>query len=204
MSPGCTRSSLTRRVRRAYARRPRVSYHAWARILNHPSSDDPDLDFEYDGSSTVGFAISPGKGCEAASVGFIHRRNVARDVNEWFWHTCCKTQYASLVSDEHLIKCHAMLVDLLDYAIGLGIDVVVRDETGYWESRNVAALLESVRRMNHIVASFAGALGDAISSASHQVESPIFAHPDFEHIEMEPDSACSPNVQDEQPKDTGR
>ena len=34
----------------------------------------------------------------------------------WHWHYCCKTQYASVVSDEHLLRCHLMLIDLLDSA----------------------------------------------------------------------------------------
>jgi hypothetical protein len=86
------------------------------------------------------------------------------------------------VSEEHLVTCHTALVSILDRAIEIGIDVIVHDETGYWESRDVNVLLESVRRMNRIVAAFAGKLSDGLSPL--RVEGAIFAHPRFERIEM--------------------
>jgi hypothetical protein len=78
------------------------------------------------------------------------------------WHTCCKTQYASVVSDEHLIRCHLSLVSLLEAAAGIGVGVTVRDETHYWETRDTDRLIEEVHRMNRIVAKLAGRLGDAV------------------------------------------
>jgi hypothetical protein len=70
----------------------------------------------------------------------------------------------------------------LDRAIDLGIDVVVHDETGYWETRDETRLLAEVHRMNGIVARFAGAFSDKLSSDS--IQAPIFEHPRFEHLEM--------------------
>ena len=93
----------------------------------------------------------------------------------------CKTQYASVVSDDHLITCHTALVALLDHAIALGVDVEVLDETGYWESRDSAVLVESVHKMNQLVAKLAGGLSDAMDG---RVEASIFEHPRFEHLEM--------------------
>src|SRR4051812_16269756 len=91
-------------------------------------------------SCAFAFAVAPGKECEAAFFGFIAPGSRAKyeesddDLcpGEWFWSGCCKTQYASLVSDEHLIKCHLGLVRLLEHAATLGITVSVEDETGYW------------------------------------------------------------------------
>ena len=105
---------------------------------------------------------------------------------EWFWHHCCKTQYASVVSWDHLIRCHLSLVALLDYAIERGIDVVVRDEGHYWETRDTASLVSEVDYMNKVVAALAGRLGDAIERTGHTVGAPIFEHREFEHLEMEP------------------
>jgi hypothetical protein len=74
-------------------------------------------------------------------------------------------------------------VSLLDYAIEIGVDVVVRDETGYWQSRDVATLIDEVHEMNRVVAKFAGAMSDQLTQ--HDVRSAIFHHPDFENLEME-------------------
>ena len=156
-------------------------FHLWAEILSKPWRDESDPEIEVDPLSALGFVILPGKGSEAATVGFIRRRFPDTGAEEWHWSTHCKTQYASIVSDEHLVRCHSALVEILDHAIALGIEVDVHDETGYWESRDPAVLLASVQRMNHLVAKFAGQLSDALPV---KIEAPIFEHPGFEHLEM--------------------
>ena len=158
-------------------------FRLWTSILADPPADDPDASVTWDEGSAVGFVVNPGRGSEVAPIGFLRGRDDAGTREEWYWHTCCKTQYASVVSEAHLVRCHTALVSILDHAIELGIDVVVRDETGYWESRDTAILVDSVRRMNHIVAMFAGKLSDDMPSV--KIEAPIFEHPQFEHIEME-------------------
>ena len=112
----------------------------------------------------VGFAVKPGDYCEAATFGLAWAPPKDEDGNRlhdepyiWHWHTVCKTQYASVISDEHLIRCHTSLVALLDRAPALGLGVTVRDETHYWETRDTGRLLAEVREMNRIVARFAGA-----------------------------------------------
>ena len=57
------------------------------------------------------------------------------------------------------------------------------DETGFWESRDTAVLVASVRRMNHIIAACAGKLSDEMPTL--KVDASIFEHPEFEWIEME-------------------
>jgi hypothetical protein len=118
----------------------------------------------------------------------MRHRSLDGKHEEWFWWCGCKTQYASLISDDHLVTVHTSLVAILDYAIELGFDVVVRDETGYWESRSAQALIAEVHKMNRIVAKLAGALGDALGDAlghDHSLQAPIFEHRQFEHLEME-------------------
>lgn len=131
--------------------------------------------------SSIGFIVSPGRGCESATFGFMFRTDALGDATEWCWHYSCKTQYASVISDSHLIACHLSLILLLDEAIRLGIDVVVRDETHYWESRDEARLIAEVRSMNQIVAAIAGKVSDAIGPSAG---SPLFAHREFERLEM--------------------
>jgi hypothetical protein len=131
-----------------------------------------------------GFAVAPGRGSEPASFGLS--RLTDGQPSQWWWHRCCKTQYASNLGDEHLLRCHGSLVSLLDAAIELGFEVVVRDETGFWESRDPRTLIDAVAEMNRIVARFAGTFVDAVRDAggdSRQVGGAIFEHPEFERLE---------------------
>lgn len=135
----------------------------------------------------IGFAVAPGRGCEPAAFGVTSVWTPEAAQSRWWWHQCCKTQYASVVSDEHLLKCHGSLVALLDATERAGFEIVVRDETGYWESREPTQLFDAVGRMNQIVARFAGKFTDAVRDAgadSRQVRGEIFDHPDFERLEM--------------------
>lgn len=154
----------------------------FASIIASPSDED-DPPMQGDGDTAQGFYINPGRGCETATFGFLKRADASDRHREWFWHASCKTQYASVVSDDHLIVCHTSLVAVLDHAIVLGIDVVVRDETHYWETRDEERLVAEVHAMNRIVAAFAGKFSDAVG-ADHSVQAPIFEHPRFERLEM--------------------
>ncbi len=140
----------------------------------------------------VGFAVHPGQYCEAATFGLAwvppedeEGDRLHGEPYVWHWHSVCKTQYASVVSDEHLIHCHTTLVALLEEAIRLGFDVTVRDETHYWETRDTNVLVAEVREMNRIVARIAGALHDAIGDQA-RAEGAIFDHPEFEVLETRP------------------
>lgn len=136
-------------------------------------------------SVTLGFAVVPGDRSEAATF-VLTRLRGAEVSTRWWDHCCCKTQYASVLGDEHLLRCHGSLVTLLDAARELGLDVVVRDETGYWDSRDPAQLVAAVAEMNRVVARFAGAFTDAMRDAggdSRGVQGAIFEHPDFERLE---------------------
>jgi hypothetical protein len=126
-------------------------FRLWARVIAQPH-DDEDVPLVGDVSTALGFAVYPGRGCEGATFGLLRRAAADGSRAEWFWHHCCKTQYASVISDEHLILCHTSLVALLDHAIETGWNVVVRDETHYWETRDPARLVQEVHKMNAIVA----------------------------------------------------
>jgi hypothetical protein len=138
----------------------------------------PDVD------TVQGFSVLPGHGCETAMVAFMKRADERRRCQDWFWHYSCKTQYASVLGDGHLVACHTGLVKLLDYAIQTGVKVVVRDETHYWETRDEARLIAEVNAMNRVVARVAGRLGDVKAVPDGQLRAPIFQHPRFERLEM--------------------
>ncbi len=104
-----------------------------------------------DVKSAHGFLVDPGRGCEPATFGLMRRYGAAGVQADWYWQSFCKTQHASMVSDAHLIACHTSLVNVLDYAIALGLGVKVLDETTYWETRDTRRLLAEVA-VNHSVA----------------------------------------------------
>lgn len=131
------------------------------------------------------FAVAPGRECEPASFG-VARLTDGDAPATWGWQCCCKTQYASALGDEHLLRCHGALVTLLDAAVALGFEVTVHDEAGYWDSRDPRQLVEAVAGMNRLIARFAGALTDAVRDAggdSRELRGAIFDHPDFERLE---------------------
>ena len=137
----------------------------------------------------VGFTIIPGDYCEGATFGlaWVPPENedgepIPGEPSVWHWHTVCKTQYASNLGDDHLIRCHTSLVALLDKAPELGFNLIVRDETHYWETRDTNVLIAEVREMNQIIAGIAGAFHDAVDGRAH-VGGAIFAHPEFEELE---------------------
>ena len=157
----------------------------WSRVIAKPDIDDDPKLFG-DVTTSRGFAIYPGRRCEGAVFAFQRRAAADGSSPEWFWHCCCKTQYASVVSDAHLITCHTSLAALLDYAMEIGVNVIVRDEAHYWETRDTSRLLAEVHAFNQVMARLAGAFGDALdrNKGYGAVGSPIFDHPAFESLEM--------------------
>lgn len=67
---------------------------------------------------------------------------------------------------------------------GLGVDVKIDDEGGYWPRHDVAELQRRIDRMNGLMAAMAGALkDDADDRGLAPWQATVFAHPDFEQME---------------------
>jgi hypothetical protein len=154
----------------------------WATFIASPLDTD-EAPLTGDASTAQGFLVQPGKGCETATFGLLRRTAATGAPADWYWQCSCKTQYASTVSNAHLIACHTSLVRLLDHAMILGLHVVVHDETHYWESRDASRLVAEVRSMNQLVARIAGQFSDALGD-TQDLRAPIFEHPRFERLEM--------------------
>ena len=105
-----------------------------------------------------------------------------------------KTQYASLHGWEHFLRCHQAVVDLLAALRTPAVRVNISDEGDYWPRRSVAALRRNLEEMNGLVAATAGALKDWDEAATGQsrVESPIFAHQNFERLEAKGEARVGP------------
>lgn len=154
----------------------------WASLVATPYEETlPRL--EGDPQTAQAFFVNAGQGCETATFGLLRRADVNHTQAEWYWRCSCKTQYASVVSEAHLIACHTQLVRVLDQAGTLGFAVDVHDETHYWETRDASRLVAEVNTMNAIVARFAGRLSDVLGEGG-DVVAPILNHPRFERLEM--------------------
>lgn len=103
----------------------------------------------------------------------------------WNWSGFCKTQYANdpnCGGIENFLRCHLLIIEMLDRAKEIGFDVSVRDESEYWDNRDVKALIQEIGEWDRQVAGFVGLINDAIGKKS---QSPISQYPNFEHLEAE-------------------
>jgi hypothetical protein len=159
--------------------------------LTHP--DDTDRTISVDPLEIMGFLVWVGRGVEPVALGLARypeeiddgQRKLATGLRGWQWHAGCKTQYASVVSMEHFVRCHCTVISLLEAARDLGFTVLIRDDAGYCSHRSEAKLVAEVERMNRLVAAVAGAVADKLGDTGRLSQAPIFAHRDFERLEME-------------------
>ncbi|MFT3829352.1 MAG: hypothetical protein QM691_06545 [Opitutaceae bacterium] len=141
------------------------------------------------------FTVDVGEGCEPATFGlgrypaFVvdgpQRRRTGFG-GAWTFGAFCKTQYASRGGGEHLLRCHAAVIDLILLWRKVGATVEISDEGEYWPGRDPRTLLRRTRALDQFTAALAGAMKDeAEAHGGPPVQSPIFAHPHFEHLEAE-------------------
>ncbi|MEI7729904.1 MAG: hypothetical protein WCO56_10060 [Verrucomicrobiota bacterium] len=139
------------------------------------------------------FPVSVGKDCEPLWLGLcqypqevlLGGKWARTRLKGWRLHGFCKTQYASLHGWEYFQRCHCAVIDLLVEARSLGMRVVINDEGEYWPRRSLKTLRVELDQMNGVVAAAAGALKDLAGddAGTAPVQSPIFKHPHFEHLE---------------------
>lgn len=167
---------------------------AW---LTMPHPDDPETSVGVHIPPEAGwiFPVDLGEDCEPLWLGLCRypatvavggRERSTRLSPRWQFAHFCKTQYASLHGWDNFVRCHVSAVDLLALYRAQGLRVKIDDEGGYWPGRNLATLRKRLDEMNGIVAAFAGAVKDATGDdGGAPVQSPIFAHPQFERLEAE-------------------
>lgn len=140
------------------------------------------------------YVIDPGAECEPAIFGLCRYPStitledgtkLRTRLNGWRLHTCCKTQYADIQGWDHFLACHRLVISAALVWKRLGCDVKIIDEGHYWPGQSVKTLRENLATYNHLIAGLGGALKDVAEDTDRSIESPIFAHPRFEHLEAE-------------------
>ncbi len=155
--------------------------------------------FTVPAQQAIYFRVSPGEGCETAIFGLaIYPETVVQQVDDrleqidtdmqgWCWFGLCKTQYASNPNYggiEHFLKCHFLIIQVLDEAQRLGIVEKVTDDGTYWEQRDLHALTQALEDHNALVAAIVGQLGDVLNRVGQgQAHAPITSYPNFEYLE---------------------
>ena len=143
----------------------------------------------------IAFSTHPGQGCEEANFGLCiypgvlnitdprtgQNRRLQTELKGWCWSSFCKSQYATQHGVEHFIRCHLLVIKMLDHAKELGILSSVSDEGDYWEKRDVKALAQEVGEWNEHIAGLVGQMKDLIGG--DKVEAPITGFGNFEHLE---------------------
>ena len=139
----------------------------------------------------IAFTAWPGEGCESSNFGLCEypaevetgegmwRTGIAG----WRWHSFCKTEYSSnpdCGGVPHFLQCHLTVIALLDRAKKLHCLGKVDDEGGFWEKRDMQALVRQVGTSNEMLAAFGGLLKDLSGEGT---EMAIGQFPDFEKLE---------------------
>ena len=162
--------------------------------LSLPVPGEPNMFYSLEVAPLEGwlFVVNVGQDCEPLRFGLcrypdtmmFRGREVRTKLGEgWRYWGFTKTQYASLHGWEHFLRCHRAVIDLLAALRPLGFRVRISDEGEYWPRRSMPALRRNVGHMNALVAGMAGALKDADDGEGAGIQSPIFAHKDFERLE---------------------
>lgn len=169
--------------------------HRWLLIQAGGWVEQGDTHYRFPPTHLIAFSTWPGEGCEQANFGLClyprqieirdrgrHRR-LRTERKGWSWGSFCKTEYASRPDYggiENFLRCHLLVIGLLDHAKNLGILAEVDDEGEYWEKRDAKALAKTLGESNAHIAAIVGKLKDAFGK---QVEAPITDFPNFEHLE---------------------
>jgi hypothetical protein len=179
-----------------YERRERDDPHRWLLIQAHEPIQREGYVYHVAPTRLFAFSTSPGEGAEPANFGLCRyprfvighdgRRVRTGLPSGWYWSSFCKTQYASnpsLGGTQQFLRCHLAVIRMLDHARYLNVLHEVCDEGGYWDGRDVKALVEEVAEWNSMIAGFVGQMTDQIGEDRREAMSEIAKFPNFENLE---------------------
>jgi hypothetical protein len=142
----------------------------------------------------IAFTAWPGEGCEASNFGLCQFPAVVASeggplktrLSGWRWGSFCKSQYSSdpkCGGVVNFLQCHLTVIAMLDRAQELGCLAEVSDEGGFWQKRDVKALVQEIGSWNELIAALGGRLKDLAGDGLLEVQSPITQYPNFEQLE---------------------
>jgi hypothetical protein len=152
----------------------------------------------------IAFTAWPGKGCEESNFGLCQfpatitterHGKIKTKLAGWNFQAFCKSQYASdpnCGGVQNFLRCHLSVIAMLDKAKQLGCLESASDEGGFWEQRNLQALVKEVGSWNEMIAAFGGKLKDLLGG---DIEMPIANYPDFERLELAGQSQLPPEME---------
>lgn len=113
-------------------------------------------------TTMVSLFLWPGEGCESLEFNF------QRISGKFVCKSCCKTQYA-----EQFVKCHLLVIQLLDMLKAEGFAVDVYDEGEYWQIRDIKVLAKNINESTALISAVLGGLKSAAEQSGIVVEAPI-------------------------------
>ena len=170
---------------------PREHPHRWLLIQAEGFLIKGDHHVPVPAKAVVAFTVMLGDGSEPANFGLcqypaaveFNGKPVRTGMAGWRWSSFCKTQYSSSPDCggvENFLRCHLSLVALLDRAKELGVLGNLNDEGGFFEKRDVKALVTEVGQWNQMIAGAVGRMKDAFAGT---IEAEITKFSNYEHLE---------------------
>jgi DNA modification methylase len=112
----------------------------------------------------VTFSVWAGEGCENTEYCFVKNRTN----NKWQAKGFTKTQYA-----EQFVKCHLLVIKVLDMLKEQGFTVIVHDEGHYWKTRKLDVLAKNINDYTNLISSIFGSLSKQAETLGMGIEAPI-------------------------------
>ena len=152
----------------------------------------------------IAFTAWPGEGCEESNFGLCQypaeiidprHGKLKTKLSGWRFSAFCKSQYSSdpqCGGVPNFLRCHLTVIAMLDRAKHLGCLDSVSDEGGFWEQRNIEALVKKIGSRNEMIAAFGGRLKDVLGDG---VEMPIAEYPNFERLELAGQQQLPPGIE---------
>jgi hypothetical protein len=114
-------------------------------------SDSFTFSIEVEAMEQTAFWMRPGAMCPNASFGLARYPATVYDPRSgfqvptqigdgWHWSASFSAAHALNLGVLHFLSCHLAVASLLERAAELGCLVAVTDETGFWHTRDIAAL----------------------------------------------------------------
>lgn len=115
-------------------------------------------------ATVISFGVWAGEGCESTDFNFEKRGE------RWVCSSFTKTQYA-----EEFVKCHLLVIKVLDLFVEQGFTAKVNDEGEYWETRDLSKLAKSINEYTQMIQAICGGLKKAAEKTNRdiRIEAPI-------------------------------